>query len=362
MRPSRVEIDLSRFERNLKEAIKNSKEKLIMAVVKADAYGHGSIAISSKAQAIGIKWLGVGIVEEGIELRNAGITCNIQILSQELDDRVEEIIKYNLIPTVCSRSFLFALSREGKRLKKNVPIFVKVDTGMGRYGLLPEEFIYFLKTARSCDNIEILGAMSHLPSADSDEDFTMNQMKTFKELIDTAKSIGIDLKINQIENSAGFLYFNTPHFNMIRLGLIIYGIPVKKGERINYQPVMSVKSRISFIKTIPKGFSISYSRTFISKRPMKVAVVPIGYADGYDRHLSNKGYMFVKGKKCPIIGNVTMDGTMIDVTDVKDVSIGDEVEIIGENVSAWDLAEIIGTIPYEVVSRMGKRLPRIFKY
>lgn len=362
MRPSRVEIDLSKFENNLKEAKKQAKNKIIMMVVKADAYGHGSIAISSRAQALGIEWLGVGIVEEGIELRNAGITCNIQILSQELDERVEEIVQHNLIPTVCSRNFLLALDREGKRQKKKVPIFVKVDTGMGRYGLLPEEFIYFLKIARSCENIEILGSMSHLPSADSDENFTRNQFKQFKELINMAKSIGINLNLNQIENSAGFLNFNETDFNIIRLGILVYGIPLKKNIKTKYEPIMSVKSKISFIKTIPKDFSVSYSRTFIAKRPTKVAVIPIGYADGYDRHLSNKGFMFVKDKKCPIIGNVTMDGTMIDVTDVKDVSIGDEVEIIGKNITAWDIAEIIGTIPYEVVSRMGKRLPRIFKY
>ncbi len=362
MRPSRVEIDLTKFENNLRLALNAAKGKKLLVVVKADAYGHGAVAISSKAQAIGVEWLGVGIVEEGIELRNAGITCNIQILSQELEERVEEIIQYNLIPTVCSRNFLFALDREGRRQKRKVPIFVKVDTGMGRYGLLPEEFLYFLKFARGCDNIQILGAMSHLPAADTDEKFTIKQMKQFKELIFQAKSIGINLNINQIENSAGFLKFNDPDFNLMRLGLILYGIPINKNERIPYEPVMSLKSKISFIKTIPKDFSVSYSRTFIAKRPTKVGVVPIGYADGYDRHLSNKGFMFVKGKKCPIIGNVTMDGTMIDLTDVKDVSCGDEVEIIGKNITAWDLAEIIGTIPYEVVSRMGKRLPRIFKY
>ncbi len=362
MRPSRVEIDLSRFENNLKEALKNSKGKKVMVVVKADAYGHGSIAISSRAQALGIEWFGVGIVEEGIELRNAGITCKIQILSQELEERAEEIVQHNLIPTVCSRNFLLAIDREGKRQKKKVPVFVKVDTGMGRYGLLPEEFIYFLKVARACENIEILGAMSHLPSADSDEKFTRSQFKQFKELIDSARSIGIKLNLNQIENSAGFLNFNETDLNLIRLGIILYGISPQKNQRLPYEPVMSVKSKISFIKTIPKDFSVSYSRTYIAKRPTKVAVVPIGYADGYDRHLSNKGFMFVKDKKCPIIGNVTMDGTMIDVTDVKDVSVGDEVEILGKNISAWDIAELIGTIPYEVVSRMGKRLPRIFKY
>lgn len=362
MRPSRVEIDLLRFENNLKEVMKNAGNKKIMVVVKADAYGHGAVAISTRAQALGIEWLGVGIVEEGIELRNAGITCNIQILSQELEERVEEIIQHNLVPTVCSRSFLMAIDREGRRQKKKVPIFVKVDTGMGRYGLLPEEFLYFLKVAKSCENIEILGAMSHLPSADSDEKFTRNQLKDFKELINSAMSIGVKLSINQIENSAGFLNFNDPDYNIIRLGLLLYGIPLKKNEMTKYEAVMSVKSKISFIKTLPKGFPVSYSRTFITKKPTKIAVVPIGYADGYDRHLSNKGYMFIRDKKCPIIGNVTMDGTMIDITDVKDVSIGDEVEIIGKNITAWDIADIIGTIPYEVVSRMGKRLPRIFKY
>ncbi|RKZ15461.1 alanine racemase [bacterium] len=363
MRPSRVEINLSDFEENVRKARETiGDNKHLMAVVKADAYGHGAVAISIRAISAGADWLGVGIVEEGIELRNAGITSPIQILSQELEERVEEIVRFDLIPTVCSRGFLFALQREGERQKKKIPVMVMVDTGMGRYGVLPEEFIYFLKTARGLDNIVVIGAMSHLPSADTDPEFTDEQLGLFNNLLNIAESIGIKLKYRSIANSAAFLNHSEKlkNFNLHRLGLVLYGIPPIPGMKLPYRPVMRVKSKISFIKTIPPGHSVSYSRTFIAKRPTRVGVVPIGYADGYDRHLSNRGYMVVHGKRASIIGNVTMDATMIDLTGVPEARVGDEVLILGENISAWDIAGLIQTIPYEVVSRMGKRLPRIY--
>ena len=363
MRPSRVEINLSKFEKNVKKARRKiGKGRVLMAVVKADAYGHGSVAISMRAIQAGADWLGVGIVEEGIELRNAGITAPIQILSQELEERAEEIVRFELIPTVCSRGFLFALQREAERQKKKLPVIIMVDTGMGRYGVLPEEFIYFLKTANGLENIDVIGAMSHFPSADNDPEFTQRQICLFSNLLDIAQSIGINLKYRSIANSAAFLNHEKllERFNMFRLGLILYGIPPGPDNSLPYEPIMKVKSKISFIKTIPPGHSVSYSRSFTAKKPTRVGVVPIGYADGYDRHLSNRGYMIVHGKKAPIIGNVTMDATMIDLTDIPEARIGDEVLILGDKVSAWDIARQIETIPYEVVSRMGKRLPRIY--
>jgi len=355
-----VEIDLENFEKNVKKAKSAVGNKSLMVVVKADAYGHGAVAISTRAVSAGADWLGVGIVEEGIELRNSGITHPIQILSQELEERAEEIVRYHLVPTVCSRGFLFTLQREGERQKKEVSIFVMVDTGMGRYGLLPEEFIYFLKTARNLPNIKVLGAMTHLPSADNNKRFTLGQFKKFRDLINVASSIGIEIPLLSIANSAAFMNIKDDFFNLYRLGIILYGISPSYNQKIDYSSVMRVKSKISFLKTIPPGHSVSYSRTYIAKKPTKVAVVPIGYADGYDRHLSNKGWMLVRGKKASIIGNVTMDATMIDVTDIPDVKIGDDVLILGDEISAWEIAKIIDTIPYEVISRMGKRLPRVY--
>ncbi len=361
MRPSRVEIDLKKLEDNIKKIKEKLTDKKILAVVKADAYGHGAVAVSSRAAAMGVDFLGVGIAEEGIELRNAGIQTPIIILAQELKERAEEIVLFNLIPTVCSRDFLESLEREGKRQNKKVTIFVMVDTGMGRYGVSADEFIYFIKLIKDMSFVELLGVMSHFPVADSEKDFTQKQIDKFNELTKTASSLGIEIPIKSMANSAAFLLYEESLFNMVRLGLLLYGIsPVKNINLSEYKPVMKVKSKISFIKTIPPGHSVSYCRTFIAKEPTTVATVPLGYADGYDRALSNKGWMMVHGKKAPVIGNVTMDTTMIDVTSIAEAKIGDEVIVMNKEITAWDIAKTIGTIPYEIVSRMGKRLPRLY--
>ncbi|MBN1695457.1 alanine racemase [candidate division WOR-3 bacterium] len=361
MRPSRVEINLKNLEENIKKAKEKLSNKKLLAVVKADAYGHGAVAVSSRATALGIDFLGVGIAEEGIELRNAGIQAPIIILAQELKERSEEIVLFNLIPTVCSRDFLESLEREGKRQNKKVPIFVMVDTGMGRYGVSADEFIYFIKLINNKEFIELKGVMSHFPVADSDKGFTQKQIDKFNELTKVSSSLGIEIPIKSMANSAAFLLYENSLFDMVRLGLLLYGIsPVENINPSEYKPVMTVKSKISFIKTIPPGHSVSYSRTFTAKEPTTVATVPLGYADGYDRSLSNKGWMMVHGKKAPVIGNVTMDTTMIDITQIQDVNIGDEVIVMNKEINAWEIAKTIGTIPYEIVSRMGKRLPRLY--
>jgi alanine racemase len=361
MRPSRVEINLKNLEYNIKKAKEKLKNKKLLAVVKADAYGHGAIAVSSRASAMGVDFLGVGIAEEGIELRNAGIQTPIIILAQELKERAEEIVLFNLIPTVCSRDFLESLEREGARQQKKVNIFVMVDTGMGRYGVSADEFIYFIKLIKKMSFVELNGVMSHFPVADLDKDFTQRQIDKFNELTKVSSSMGIEIPIKSMANSAAFLLYENSLFNMVRLGLLLYGIsPVEKIKPSDYKPVMTVKSKISFIKTIPPGHSVSYCRTFIAKEPTTVATVPLGYADGYDRALSNKGWMMVQGKKAPVVGNVTMDTTMIDITLIQDAKIGDEVIVMNNEVNAWEIAKTIDTIPYEIVSRMGKRLPRLY--
>lgn len=361
MRPSRVEINLQNLEKNIRNARGKLADKKLLVVVKADAYGHGAVAVSSRATAMGIDFLGVGIVEEGIELRNAGIQTPIIILAQELKERSEEIVLFNLIPTVCSRDFLESLEREGERQNKKVSIFVMVDTGMGRYGVSADEFIYFIKLLKNMSFIKLMGVMSHFPVADSDKKFTQEQINKFNELMKVSSSLGIEIPIKSMANSAAFILYENSLFNMVRLGLLLYGIsPVEDIAPSGYEPVMTVKSKISFVKTIPPGHSVSYSRTFVADKPTTVATVPLGYADGYDRALSNKGWMMVRGEKAPVIGNVTMDTTMIDVTHIQEAKIGDEVIVMNKFVSAWDIAKTIGTIPYEIVSRMGKRLPRLY--
>jgi len=232
---------------------------------------------------------------------------------------------------------------------------------MGRYGVSSDEFIYFVKLLKNMNFVELKGVMSHFPVADSDKEFTQKQINDFNKLTKIAVSSGIKIPIKSMANSAAFLLHEDSIFNMVRLGLLLYGIsPVKGLKAPGYKPVMTVKSKISFIKTIPPGHSVSYCRTFTAKKPTTIAAVPLGYADGYDRSLSNKGWMIVHGEKAPVIGNVTMDTTMIDVSHIQDAKIGDEVIVMDTLITAWDIATTIGTIPYEIISRMGKRLPRLY--
>jgi len=357
MRPSRVEVNLKNFAENIKAAKDGLGKSLLLTVVKADAYGHGAVAISHAAIETGTDWLGVGIVEEGIQLRESGITAPILILSQELPERSGEIVRYGLSATVCDDNFLNTLNKEAYNQSKIVKVFIKIDTGMGRYGVLPEDFPSLYNAALAKKNVEIIGIMSHFPSADTDIEFTKRQLDLLKNITQKFDSRS---GVISIANSAGFLNLKNANLDMVRLGIILYGISPIKELNMPFKPVMNVKSKISFMKTIPPGYTVSYGRTYKAKKSVKVGVVPIGYADGYDRHLSNKGWMVVKGKKVPIIGNITMDATMIDLTAIPDVKTGDEITIMDEEITAWDLAELIGTIPYEIVTRMGKRLPRVY--
>ncbi len=357
MRPSRIEVDLKNFEENIKIAKDGLGKSLLLTVVKADAYGHGAVAVSHTAIETGTDWLGVGIVEEGIQLRESGITAPILILSQELPERAGEIVRYKLAATVCDKNFLNTLDKEAYNQSKRVKVFIKIDTGMGRYGVLPEDFPSLYNAALERKNVEIIGVMSHFPSADTDIEFTERQLELLKNITQKFNS---HLRVISIANSAGFLNLKSANLDMVRLGIVLYGISPIEGRDIPFKPVMKVKSKISFIKTIPPGYTVSYGRAYKAKKSVKVGVVPIGYADGYDRHLSNKGWMVVKSMRVPIIGNITMDATMVDLTAVPDVKTGDEITIMDEEITAWDLAKIIGTIPYEIVTRMGKRLPRVY--
>ncbi len=353
MRPSFIEINL----RNLRENVRKVKEMTtskILAVVKADAYGHGAVKVSQVLEKEGIEWFGVGIVEEGAELRENGIKGNIVLLSQEFPERIKKILEYNLIPCVSDLSFLHDLEREAKKKNKKVPFFLFLDTGMGRYGILPQELPSFLEKISSFSSVEMLGIMSHFPSADTDPEYTKKQLSKFLEITEKFSNN----LIRCMGNSSAFLKLPESHLNMVRLGILLYGIPPFPMENHGFKPVMHIKSRIAFIKELPKGSGVSYGRTCILEKPAKIAVVPIGYADGYDRHLSNRGWMMIRGKKAPIKGVVTMDATMVDVTHIEGVRPGDEVIVMDDGIDAWTLARLAGTVPYEIVSRMGKRLPR----
>lgn len=368
-RPTCAEIDIRALVHNLNEAkrLAGSKSQ-ILAVVKADAYGHGAVAISEALVRNGIQYLGTALVEEAIELRDAGIKVPIIVLGGIFEEQIPKIAEYGLTPVVYQEGFLKAIANEARKCNKKINIHIKIDTGMGRIGVLPYDAVDFVKKAASQKNIKVEGIMTHFADADlADKAYAEKQMAEFTSIADKLDKDGIKIPYQHIANSAALVSFENDRFNMARPGIMLYGYaPFSKGKEgeLNLIPVMSLKTKILHLKRVLAGAYISYGRTFVAKRDSIIATLPVGYADGYSRALSNKGAVIVKGKKAPIAGRVCMDMTMIDVTDIDGVEINDEAVLIGsqgkETITADDIAMLANTISYEVLCCIGKRVPRVY--
>lgn len=376
-RPTCAEIDIKALVHNLNEAKRLAGPKSqILAVVKADAYGHGAVTISEALVRNGIQYLGTALVEEAVELRDAGIKIPIIVLGGIFKEQIPKIAEYDLTPVVYQEGFLKAIANEARKCNKKINIHIKIDTGMGRIGVLPEDAVDFVKDAASQKNIKVEGIMTHFADADlADKAYAEKQMAEFTSIVDKLDKEVIKIPYQHIANSAALVSFENDRFNMARPGIMLYGyapfsnppVPplVKGGERgFNLIPVMSLKTKILHLKKVSSGTYISYGRTFTAKRESIIATLPVGYADGYSRALSNKGSVIVRGKKAPIAGRVCMDMTMIDVTDIDSVEINDEAVLIGsqgkEAITADDIAMLANTISYEVLCCIGKRVPRVY--
>jgi len=366
-RPTWIEINLKHLRHNIRQIKKIlSPNVKILAVVKTNAYGHGIFEVAKACTQEKVDYLGVTSVEEGILLREKKIKLPILILGTLFPfENFKYILKYNLTPTISSLAGLSAYSYYSKKLNKRGIFHLKVDTGMGRIGINPESIDNFLENLSTHKNLLMEGIFTHFSSADSDEKYTLEQIEIFDNIIKKVKkSKSCQNLIFHACNSAGMLKFKQAHYSMVRPGLCIYGLKPfeNSNEFIDTKPVLSWKARIVFLKKVLEGKSISYGRTFITKKPTLVATIPVGYGDGYNRKLSNKGYVFVKNKIVPIIGRVTMDMTMIDVTDVPDVKVGDEVSLINSevNISVEDIAKILDTINYEIVCNIHPRVLRVY--
>ena len=367
-RPAFLEINL----KNLAFNVRNIKKKLgpeveFLAVVKADGYGHGAYEVSRVVLRNGADCLGVAISEEGIELRGKGIKAPIVIICPESYGREKDILKYNLEPTITDFKFAQLLSDEAQRQKKTAKVYIKVDTGMGRYGFSPEEAYSLVKRIKKLKNVQIKGVLSQLSTSDEkDKEFALKQLSSFKKVLDQLEFLNRGKLIKSIANSGAVLDLPQTYFNQVRVGLLMYGIyPSEEvSHSIEVKPVLSLKSKILLLKKVEKGTAIGYGRTFVTEKDAKVATIPLGYADGYFRLLSNKGKVLIKGKKVPIIGRVCMDAFMVDVTHAPKVKIGDEVVLIGkqgkEEITVDEVASWAQTFSYEVISRMGKRLPLVY--
>lgn len=363
-----AEIDLDALTYNYNQVKRIvGRDVAIAPVVKADGYGHGAVKVAKRLEGAGANMFIVAFIEEGIELREAGIKTPILLIGTTLPDDSECIGQWKLTSVVFNIGQIDALDRSAERLNRSLRIHIKVDTGMGRLGLPPEDLVGFIKGILRRKNIIIEGIMTHFAEVDiEDMEFVLRQLKVFKEALGELRLNKFDVPIVHAANSAAIIYFNESHFNMVRPGLMLYGSdPTGKTREVPLKPVMSLRSKVVQVKRISEGMSIGYGRSFMTKRDSLIATIPVGYADGYSWGLSNKGYVLIGGKIAPVVGNICMDMTMVDVTDHHGVCVGDEVVLIGrqgnEVIRAEDLARISGTIPYEVLSCIGKRVPRVYR-
>ena len=366
-RPTVAEIDLQALAFNYQQIKKQIPTGVsILAVVKADAYGHGAGPVSLKLESIGADYLGVAIPEEGMTLREKGVNAPILILGGIFQEDAEAILRYSLTPVVFDIDSLRRLSKAAKKKRKKARVHLKVDTGMGRLGVPFHLFSAFLKETQKFSDIEIEGLLSHFSMTDEEESYTSSQWEKFQQAISLAKEMGVSSRYIHIANSATSTVFPEYSGNLIRPGIMLYGsYPSSTFEkRIKLKPVLTLKTRIHFLKSVPAGSRISYGGTFVTRRESRIATLPIGYADGYSTRLSNQGEVLIRGKRDPVVGKVCMDLIMADVTNVPGVSKGDEVILIGrqgrEQITADEIAKKIGSIPYEVLCLIGKRVPRIY--
>jgi alanine racemase len=358
-----AEINLSALSHNLRAVKNKAKTRTILAVVKAQAYGHGAVRVSRHLLRNGVSMLGVAFTREAIALRDAGIKAPIVVFFER--GKAETYLRYSLTPVIYDLKNARTLSLKARTYNRILPVHIKVDTGMGRIGLRIENARQEILKIAGLRNLKLEGLMSHLADADmTDREFATAQAKRFKDLISTLKTENIHFNYHHIANSAAVLRLPKVHFDMVRPGIMLYGYgPARKNM---LRPVLSLKSRVMYIKKVPPGTPISYGRTFTTKRTSTIATIPIGYGDGYNRKLSNRGQVLINGKRAPVVGRVCMDTILVDVTEIPGVKENAEVVLIGqqgeEEISAKDIADMIDTIPYEVLTSIGERVKRTYSH
>lgn len=378
-RATRAEINLKAFKHNLQ----NLKTILgpgtgILAVIKADAYGHGALPCAKAAVESGVEYLGAGVIEEGIELRKNGITNPILILGSIFPDEAADLVHHGLSTVLCTPALAKKLSKEGKKQGKTVNTHIKVDTGMNRLGVQPKNLPALVEKIGNLPNLKLEGLSTHFSSADDeDTSITQEQIGSFQKALAELQKIGVRPPLTHLANSSALIRFPESRSKMVRPGLILYGaLPspvlhpavkeVCKKEKLDcFQPVMQWKSKAILLKSTPKGQPLSYSRKYFTQKESLIATLPIGYADGLHRNLSNKMEVLIKGKRVPQVGAICMDMTLIDVSEIPDVQLGEEAVIIGkqgkEEIQVEELSQKANTIPYELLCNISKRVPRVYQ-
>jgi alanine racemase len=371
LRPVWAEINLTNLEYNIDRIKEKIGKSELIGVIKADAYGHGAVKFAQILQKKGCKTFAIATLQEAIVLREAGFKEDIIMLGLVPDMYADTVVKYDIIPAVCNSENVKAFDDEAHRQGKVCKVILVADTGMGRIGYQADDIptaIADIKRINELPNTKIVGIFSHMSVADIvDKTYAYGQKEKFDRLCDALTAAGIRIPMKTLANSASIMEIPEVHYDACRAGIILYGLyPSDEVDRaqLSLKPVMSVKANIVHLKEVGEGFSVSYGRKFISKRPSKIATIALGYADGYPRPYSPNAKVIVNGVVCPIAGNICMDQCMIDVTDVPDVKMGDEVIVMGSDgvntVSADDIAHATGTINYEITCALGQRLPKVF--
>jgi alanine racemase len=371
-RPTFAEIDLSALRHNF-QVVRSSipRKTEILAVVKADAYGHGFMDVSRELEELGVDAFGVAFLAEGIQLRKTGIDKPILLLGGVYPGQERKCIGYNLSTVIFNLEQAQALNHAAGKLFRKAQVHLKIDTGMGRLGIPFAEAPGFLKQLRELPNISLEGIVSHFASADeldeSGRKFTLLQAERFAWALAEVRRAGFVPRYVHIANSAAALLREIPDCNLVRPGIALYGAlpsPDFQGK-FDLRPVMRLKSRIAMLKWVDAGTSISYARRFTTSSRSLIASVPVGYADGYVRALTNRGEALIRGERARVAGTVCMDWIMLDVTGIKGVTVGDQVTLIGPDgdgncIPVEELAEAAGTIPYEILCGISKRVPRVY--
>lgn len=361
-----VEVDLERLARNLEalRGLAGPRHELLL-VAKADAYGHGAIEIARAAEGHGVARFGVATLHEGLQLVEGGCRRPIVVLSPLLPAEAEEAVAMGLEPTVTDLELARAVSAAAQRAARPARVHVEVDTGMGRIGVREEEAGAFVEAVAELPGLRVASLYTHFPDADGeDPTFTREQLERFTRLLADLDRRGLRPPRAHAANSAGFIRFPEAHFDWARVGLAAYGVSPLQPATVPLEPVMSLRSRLVQVRQLPAGVPVSYARTHITSRATRVGVVPVGYGHGYSWLLSNRGRMLVRGRSAPILGRVTMDLTMVDLTDHGEVAVGDEVVLFGEQAGARlpieEVAAGSETLPYEVLCTIGKRVTRLY--
>ena len=369
MRPTYAEINLGAINENLRQVrARVGRRPIVMAVVKANAYGHGMVPVAkSILKQKAASYLGVAIVEEGVTLRRNNISARVLVFTVPSEDQLRSFVEMNLEATICSLATARKLNRLAAAAGRKAVVHVKVDTGMGRIGILPKDVLPFVTELRELKNVTVKGIYTHFATSDErDLGYARRQLSEFNASLKSLDRAGIRIPLRHCANSGAILQMKDSYFDLVRPGIMMYGYRPSHETRkaLPLKPAMSIRSQIAFLKRVPKGTSISYGRRYITPSTTDIGSVAIGYADGISRRLTNKANALVNGRQYPIVGTICMDQLMIDFGSRGACKVGDRVTLLGRDgkreITGWDISDALGTIPYEVCCAISERIPRTY--